>query len=416
MLIWRLLAFDPAKRLTAAEALQHPYFLLDLSSAGEEMGETAVQAASASGAELAELPDAAAGGAHYVEEEAPTFVCPVCGRRFSAHEACHRHVKARDHGSFCAHEHVESDGGAEDHLSCMSAHSLLPVDVDSGYCDLQGRRAVVEDYHSLNEMADGSKYYGVYDGHNGNVAAKFVTMHLAAEIAEAIDGAGGEGGAGAGAGAEGSKEEVKEDVEEMVRGAFARVNDRFLEMNPEDGSGATATVLVKTAGGGKKGGGGQVIVANVGDSRAVLCEGGDVVRQITVDHNPGRPEERARIEAAGGFVEKAGGVARVAGMLAVSRSFGDRALRGAGVVAEPHVEIWEVGDEEDGGMKGWGAERYVILATDGLWDVVQNEEAAGMAGHVLDLGGDMQEAAEFLTREAYVRGSKDNIGVAVVRV
>jgi serine/threonine protein phosphatase PrpC len=222
-------------------------------------------------------------------------------------------------------------------------------------------------------------------------------MHLAAEIAEAIDGAGGEGGAGAGAGAgaEGSTEAGTEEGEALGRGAGARGNAR---------------------GGPPPAGPAPVIVANVGDSRAVLCEGGDVVRQITVDHNPGRPEERARIEAAGGFVEKAGGVARVAGMLAVSRSFGDRALRGAGVVAEPHVEIWEVGDEEDGGVKGWGAERYVILATDGLWDVVQNEEAAGMAGHVLDLGGDMQEAAEVLTREAYVRGSKDNIGVAVVRV
>ncbi|CAL5340881.1 unnamed protein product [Camellia sinensis] len=97
-------------------------------------------------------------------------------------------------------------------------------------------------------------------------------------------------------------------------------------------SGSTATIVLLVDG--------QILVASVGDSKALLCSEkiksalGDEVASITVldveeltrDHHPDRDDERARIEAAGGFV-RLWGVPRVNGILAVSRSIGDVYLK-----------------------------------------------------------------------------------------
>lgn len=62
----------------------------------------------------------------------------------------------------------------------------------------------------------------------------------------------------------------------------------------------------------------RYFVANIGDSRAVLCRAGQAVA-LSTDHKPDLPEERERIEKAGGYVKQG----RVNGSLSLSRSFGD---------------------------------------------------------------------------------------------
>ena len=75
-------------------------------------------------------------------------------------------------------------------------------------------------------------------------------------------------------------------------------------------AGTTAVVLLMTKH--------TYYVANIGDSRAVLSRGGQVV-PLSFDHKPDLTEERNRIEKAGGFVKEG----RVNGTLSLSRSFGD---------------------------------------------------------------------------------------------
>ncbi|KAL5229688.1 hypothetical protein ABZP36_028464 [Zizania latifolia] len=106
----------------------------------------------------------------------------------------------------------------------------------------------------------------------------------------------------------------------------------------------------------------RVVVANSGDSRAVLCRGGVPV-PLSVDHKPDRPDELERIQAAGGrviFWDSA----RVLGVLAMSRAIGDGYLKPY-VTAEPEVTVTERTDDDE----------CLILASDGLWDVVTNDMA-----------------------------------------
>uniref|UniRef100_A0A0E0L3C7 protein-serine/threonine phosphatase n=1 Tax=Oryza punctata TaxID=4537 RepID=A0A0E0L3C7_ORYPU len=106
----------------------------------------------------------------------------------------------------------------------------------------------------------------------------------------------------------------------------------------------------------------RVVVANSGDSRAVLCRAGVPV-PLSVDHKPDRPDELERIQAAGGRVIYWDG-ARVLGVLAMSRAIGDGYLKPY-VTSEPEVTVTERADDDE----------CLILASDGLWDVVTNEMA-----------------------------------------
>ncbi|KAL0377538.1 UNVERIFIED_CONTAM: putative protein phosphatase 2C 59 [Sesamum radiatum] len=120
---------------------------------------------------------------------------------------------------------------------------------------------------------------------------------------------------------------------------------------------------------------------------------------VSRDHKPDQTDERQRIEDAGGFVMWAG-TWRVGGVLAVSRAFGDRLLKQY-VVADPEIQEEKVDDTLE----------FLILASDGLWDVVTNEEAVAMTKPIED----PEEAAKRLMQEAYQRGSGDNITIVVVR-
>ena len=112
----------------------------------------------------------------------------------------------------------------------------------------------------------------------------------------------------------------------------------------------------------------EIICANAGDSRTVLSRGGKCV-ELSYDHKPDNPDERKRIYSANCFVEDG----RVNGMLALSRALGDFEYKNAkhmrakeqAVTAFPDIKVVPNNAQVD----------FILLACDGLWDVMSSEEA-----------------------------------------
>ncbi|XP_073143218.1 protein phosphatase 2C 50-like [Henckelia pumila] len=252
-------------------------------------------------------------------------------------------------------------------------------------------------------------FFGVYDGHGGSHVANYCRDRLHSALAEEL---------------EAIKMDLNEGIskhgcEEQWRTAFSKC---FIKVDDEVGGkatlnpvvpetvGSTAVVAVVCSS--------HIIVANCGDSRAVLYRGKEPMA-LSVDHKPNREDEYARIEAAGGKVIQWNGH-RVFGVLAMSRSIGDRYLK-PWIIPNPEVMFVPRAREDD----------CLILASDGLWDVMTNEEACEIArkniltwhknngatlpterGEGIDPAA--QAAAEYLSKRALQKGSKDNITVVVI--
>ena len=138
-----------------------------------------------------------------------------------------------------------------------------------------------------------------------------------------------------------------------------------------------------------------------GDCRAVLCRGG-MAWPLTRDHTAMDDQERTRVQQSGtAFIHWRKGSWRIgrAG-IQVTRSLGDVDLKPCGVSAEPEVLIRECTSDDS----------FVILASDGLWDVISNEEAVQ---YVHDTVKHPDMCAKRLVHEALTRGSQDNITVIV---
>ncbi|KAG8067908.1 hypothetical protein GUJ93_ZPchr0005g15854 [Zizania palustris] len=172
-------------------------------------------------------------------------------------------------------------------------------------------------------------------------------------------------------------------------------------------SGCTALSVVKQ--------GDLMVVANVGDSRAVLGTasdddggGGVAAVQLTVDFKPNLPHEEERIRQCNGRVHCLAdepGVHRVwlpdreSPGLAMSRAFGDYCVKDYGVISAPDVTQWRITSRD----------QFVILATDGVWDVVSNEEAV----QIVAAAPDREKAAKRLVEFAHRAWRRKRRGIAV---
>ena len=133
------------------------------------------------------------------------------------------------------------------------------------------------------------------------------------------------------------------------------------------------------------------------------------------------------------------GVLRVDGNLAVTRSIGDKGMKG--ISAEPDLLFIRLNGSLIASAKlistcnvfftskyqagYWALHQFLIVASDGLWDVISNDDAVSIVcSHFHELlkpdrslpPDAFQNAAQLLAQEAYVRGSNDNIGVCIVDI
>jgi len=109
----------------------------------------------------------------------------------------------------------------------------------------------------------------------------------------------------------------------------------------------------------------KYIVANVGDSRAVLSRNRIAV-PLSTDHKPNLPEEKARIEKAGGFVCKG----RVNNSLNMSRCLGDFELKR--MSSKPYDKQAIIGVPEVMEIDRSEEDNFLLLGCDGVWERYEN--------------------------------------------
>jgi serine/threonine protein phosphatase PrpC len=177
----------------------------------------------------------------------------------------------------------------------------------------------------------------------------------------------------------------------------------------------------------------QLFVANAGDGRAVLSRGGTAV-PLSRQHTADLEDERARVVASGGTVQYRGGSWRVGpAALQVTRALGDFDLKrpaqqqqqqhpyqqqpyststcSSSPTVAPAAAMPVTADPEVVSLQLNSGDQFLILGTDGLWDVMTDQEAVGL---VQDTVKDPALCAKRLVTEALARGSKDNVTAVVV--
>lgn len=158
----------------------------------------------------------------------------------------------------------------------------------------------------------------------------------------------------------------------------------------------------------------KCIIANAGDSRAMLVRENknkeSMSMTITQDHKPNNEKEEKRIQSVGGFVTKQTTrtgrvIARVNGILSVSRALGDHHLDGF-VSCIPDVFTIELSFYAEETL-------YLVMACDGVWDVLGEDQVSKI---ISDSKGDVDVSAEMIKSEALRLDSRDNISIVVVKI
>ena len=287
-----------------------------------------------------------------------------------------------------------------------------------------------EPKETLNELAM-TPFAAVFDGHGGgecsnylvDVLPKFVRSQMLAEreaLRVAIENSRGARGAHS----EQTEDAASELMRRILKTAYLRADKEFITPKSAPQSGSTAATVILM--------GRRLFAANVGDSRVVLCRGGGQCVELTSDHKPSRPDEAARVRAAGGFILHK----RVMGELAITRAFGDKSFKmGIKAMLEEEAEDMSgaVGMSDNDIAKDLTAplvsaepeiasmvlshnDEFLLLACDGLFDVFRSQDAIALARQELIAHrGEPAEVARILSDQAIrVRRSRDNVSILII--
>uniref|UniRef100_A0A6U5FM03 protein-serine/threonine phosphatase n=1 Tax=Corethron hystrix TaxID=216773 RepID=A0A6U5FM03_9STRA len=239
-----------------------------------------------------------------------------------------------------------------------------------GASSMQGWRVEMEDEHILATnlpKLDGTSFFAVFDGHGGSFTSYYAKGNLVRLLSETesytkyVE----------------LSQEKRDEMDGLklfksaLEQAFLNV-DVELRETPEhlkgDRSGCTSIAVAVTPK--------HIICANAGDSRACYCKGGAAV-PLSYDHKPTNSEEHNRIDRAGGYVS----MRRVDGDLAVSRALGDLQYKTRNDLPAEQQKVTALPDfivhERDNRL-----DEYIIIACDGIWDVVSNDESVEIVSQI----------------------------------
>lgn len=263
--------------------------------------------------------------------------------------------------------------------------------------NVKWRPGAMEDAYHI-EIGKDYAFCGLYDGHGGRQVADFAAanLHKNCNLDRVC-----------------TKDCVELMKQDLIKGFEKTDKDLDSQSFNSQMQGCTALVAVIKYD--------HLFIANVGDSRAVLgtkemkedargtMRWRPIAKPLSVDDKAERQDEIDRIVALGGFVTSN----RVSGKLALSRALGDKALRPY-VIPIP-TQTQDIQNIQ--AIKLTPNDAFLILACDGVWDVITNEVAVAIVDGDLQFNPDYcQQAAEDLKKAALKAGTTDNVTVIVVNL
>ncbi|XP_075106124.1 putative protein phosphatase 2C 47 isoform X2 [Nicotiana tabacum] len=231
--------------------------------------------------------------------------------------------------------------------------------------------------HCISQASLAATSALVFDGHGGVDAASFTQKNLLKFIV--------------------NDSHFPSMVKKAVRNAFAKADNALADTKSLDStSGTTALVALIL--------GRTMLIANAGDSRAVLGKRGRAI-ELSKDHKPNATSEKLRIEKLGGTIFDG----YLNGQLSVARALGDWHIKGAKgskgpLSSEPEFEEVVLSEEDE----------FLIIGCDGLWDVMSSQYAVTIVRKELMLHNDPEKCSKFLVKEALKRNSCDNLTALVI--
>ena len=270
-----------------------------------------------------------------------------------------------------------------------SENSQLKMHTNVSVYSVQNKRNHQEDffYHGI---VDGGKLYAIYDGHGGTFAAGFLQRNFPTYFLAASG--------------DTMRKKMKATCQKLEEDliTYLQTKERVEDQSKYGSCGSTlVATFVKD---------GLAYFMHVGDSRAVLESEGKVVF-ATADHKVGNKDEFQRIKElkADGFIHLYANGARIGG-LAISRAFGDYTLKnklkneckGPVIIAEPDYMAQHLTKQN----------KFLVLASDGLWDTLTNEKVIQILNDKKD--DDIDSITQLLATTAIEKGSTDNITVMLV--
>jgi len=272
-----------------------------------------------------------------------------------------------------------------------------------GLSSMQGWRIEMEDAHSavigIPDQKENVSWFAVFDGHAGSRVSAHCSHHLldcirasdsftcSLQQEQTL-----------------SQDQLMDGIKQGILKGFLELDEKLRRIpevaSGEDKSGTTAVCALIT----QK----YLIIANCGDSRGVCCTEGKPVL-ATQDHKPSNEPEKERIQNAGGSVM----IQRVNGSLAVSRALGDfeyKNVEGKGpteqlVSPEPEFYI-KTRDEV--------LDEFLVLACDGVWDVMSNEDICNFITHRMKVQDNLEIICNEVIDTCLYKGSRDNMSIIII--
>jgi len=265
---------------------------------------------------------------------------------------------------------------------------------------LLGKRPTNEDQHNifmnlngLNSNYNSINVFSVFDGHGGKDVAKYLNSHLIPFFTN-----------------EKSNYNITEHstFKKYIIKVFDHIENKLEKKfkNFSYNVGSTALIVIFY----KKNDSIYYDVINVGDSRTILCNKHNKAIALSIDHKPNVESEKKRIESMGGIIEYDNPDWRIQG-LSVSRAFGDMDAKPY-VISKPDIYKYKLKLSD----------KFIVIACDGLWDVMQNQDVVNFINnklksinHLDNLSSNSKKNIAYeLANHAINNGSYDNISIIII--